>query len=186
MTKFGALLGTCLALPLATFVSPARAQQVVYVPPGATVVILPGPAAMVPQGMPDGATVSTAPVARLIAEQETAMRQMVADMNQMFPPMPDPEQLLRAAMPGGVLAGGHGVCMQSMRIVDRGDGTRPLVSVSQSGDACGPLARSQPQQVTAPQPAPMLPPAPIRRAPRVLKVANPAHTVLAQNLPPRN
>ena len=63
------------------------------------------------------------------------MQQMIADMNAMFPPMPDPNAMLRAAFGSGgpfnvsvmPLAGGHGVCSQSISIVAGGDGSAPIV-----------------------------------------------------------
>lgn len=204
MTTFrNALLGTCLALPLAALAGHAQAAQphgerVIYVPPGATVVILPGPGAiaapnMVNAGMPDAM-----PMMRLIAQQQAVIQHMIADMNAMFQPLPDPGQSLRAAfgpgawlnvslmpMAGGVslmpMAGGHSVCSQRISIVDRGDGSVPVVTTTQSGDACGPLSVTRPQSVNDVPPAV---PAPSQHGPKLLQIGYPPHPVSA-NTPPR-
>ena len=91
------LLGACLALPL--FSAAGHAQTIetqgrtITVPPGAVVLILPGPDAVALPTMPAAATPAGVPVMRLIAQQEAAMQHMMADMNAMFPPMPNPSTL---------------------------------------------------------------------------------------------
>lgn len=174
-TMRNGLLGACLALPLAAFAAHAQAPRpdsgrTIYVPAGATVIILPGPG-MVAAGSPEAM-----PVMRLIAQQQAAMQRMVADMNAMFPPMPDPSQLVRAAFGPGApfaipVAGGHGVCSESISIVDPGNGGAPIVKTSQSGDACGALGIGKPQGVNEVRP---LPPAPPPRAPRLIEASYPA------------
>jgi hypothetical protein len=187
MTIRNTLLATCLALPLAAFAGHARAAQpdggrTIYVPPGATVIILPGPGAVAAPNMVNAGTPEAMPMMRLIAAQEAAMQHMEADMDAMFPPMPDPSQLLRAAFgPGASLAGGHGVCSESISIVDPGNGAAPIVKTSQSGDACGVLGAGKPQGVNEVRPSvPALP----ARGPKVLEIGYPPHPV-SSNTPPR-
>jgi hypothetical protein len=193
MTTFrNVMLGACLALPLAAFAGSAQADdgRTIYVAPGAMVVIVPGPGVVaapnvVNAGMPDAT-----PMIQMIAQQQAMMQRMVADMNAMFPPMPDPVAMLRAAMGTGVplnvavtpLAGGHGVCSQSISIVNRGDGSAPIVHVSQSGDACGSLGVSKPQGVNE-VPAPVEPAIP-SHGPKVLEIGYPPHPV-TNGTPPR-
>jgi hypothetical protein len=199
MTLRNTLLGACLALPLATIAGHAQAAQpkgerVIYVPPGATVVILPGPGAVAAPNMVNAGAPEAMPMLQLIAQQQAAMQRMIADMNAMFPPMPDPNALLRAAFgPGGLvpdglvnmsampLAGGHGVCSQRISIVDRGDGSAPIVTTSQSGDACGALGVGKPQSVNEIRPAtPAMPP----HGPKLLEIGYPPHPVW-NGTPPR-
>ncbi len=194
MTSRNALLGACLALPL--LASTGRAQpaqpdggRMIYVPPGATVVILPGSGVAAAPNLAAAGTPEALPIMRLIAQQEAAMQRMMADMNAMFPPLPDANAMLRAAFGSGAplnvsvmpLAGGHGVCSQSISIVDRGNGSAPIVKVSQAGDACGALGIGKPQGVNEIRPAaPALPP----HGPQVLEIGYPPHPV-TNGIPPR-
>ncbi len=190
-TLRNAMLGACLAVPLAAFAGSARADdgRTIYVPPGAMVVIVPGPGAVATPNVVNAGLPNETPMIRMIAEQQAMMQRMVADMNAMFPPMPDPAATLRAAMGTGAplnvaimpLAGGHGVCSQSISIVNRGDGSAPIVHVAQSGDACGALGVSKPQGVNVvPPPAePAIPP----HGPKVLEIGYPPHPV--SGTPPR-
>jgi hypothetical protein len=79
------------------------------------------------------------------------------------------------------LAGGHGVCSQSISIVARGDGSAPIVKTSQSGDACGPLGVSKPQGVDEVRPE--TPAAPAQGS-KVLEIGYPSHPV-TNGTPPR-
>ena len=187
-----ALFGTCLALP-AAFAHGARAQpangaRVIDAPPGAVVLIIGSP-----QGSPANAPVLTtsAPgdsaVMRLIAQQQAMMQQMVADMDSPFPPLPDPSQMIRAAMeaagdPGVAftsIGGGHGVCGESVSYTFNGTGTQPVVHVARYGDACGTSAPSSTRTVTLPQQSV---PAPARR-PHVLEIGYPPHSVPVSSAP---
>jgi hypothetical protein len=196
---------------------PPNGGRVIYVPPGATVVILPGPGTVAAPGMasavaapnmastvaapnmasagaaPDMASVGAPeamPLMQMIAQQQAAMQRMIANMNAMFPPLADPNQVLRAAFgaggPIGVsimpLAGGHGVCSQSISIVARGDGSPPIVKTSQSGDACGALGIGKPQGVDEVRPVPpaVTPP----HGPKLLEIGYPPHPVTT-GTPPR-
>jgi hypothetical protein len=184
MTLRSTLLGACLALPLADFAGHAQAAQpdhgrTIYVPPGATVIILPGPGAVaapeaVNAGMPE-----PMPMMRLIEAQQAAMQRMMADMNAMFPPMPDPSQLIHAAFGSGTpfgtaSAGGHGVCSESISIVDAGNGSAPIVRTAQSGDACGAIGVGTPQRVNE-VPVPAMP----SHRPHLVEASYPSHPVNA-------
>lgn len=195
MPKFrNALLGACLALPVAALAGQAQAapphgERVIYVPPGATVVILPGTGAIAAPNTVNAGMPEAMPMMRLIAEQQAAMQHMIADMNAMFQPLPDPGQLLRAAFgPGALLnvslmpmAGGHGVCSQQISIIDRGDGSAPVVTRTQSGDACGPLSAAKARSINQVSP---VAPAPLQHGPKLLEIEYPPHPVSA-NTPPR-
>jgi hypothetical protein len=188
MTIRNTLLGACLALPLAAFAGHAQAEQsdggrTIYVPPGAMVLILPGPGVVAAPNMVNAGMPEAAQMVRLMAQQQAAMQHMIADMNAMFPPMPSPDAMLRAAFgPGApLMAGGNGVCSQSISIVDRGDGSAPIVKMSQVGDACGALGIGKPQGVDEVRPVvPALPP----RGPKVLGIGYPPHPV-SSGAPPR-
>jgi hypothetical protein len=189
------LLGACMALPLLASAGQAQTSQpnggrMIYVPPGAMVVILPGPGAVAAPNMVSATAPDVAPMMQMIAQQQAAMQHMIANMNAMFPPLPDPNTLLRAAFGAGgpfnvsvtPLAGGHGVCSQSISIVERGNGSAPIVHVSQTGDACGALGNAyKPQTIDQPRPAePALP----ARGPKVLEIGYPPH-VVTTGTPPR-
>jgi hypothetical protein len=189
MSIRNSLLGACLALPLVGLTGHAQAAQpdggrTIYVPPGAVVLILPGLTSVAAPYATSAATPETMPMMRLIAQQQAAMQRMIADMDAMFPPMPDPSQLLRAAfgsdMAVAPLAGGHGMCSQSITIVERGDGSAPIVKTAQTGDACGALGIGKPQNIHE---VPMVPVAPAR-GPKVLEVGFPPHPV-STGTPPR-
>jgi hypothetical protein len=202
MTIRSTLLGACLALPLFAVTGQAQPAQTdggrtIYVPPGAMVVILSGPgtvaaptAVVATPNMVNAGAPQATPLMQMIAQQRAAMQHMIAEMNAMFPPMPDPNAVLRAAFgsgpPLGVsmmpLTGGHGVCSQSISIVARGDGSAPIVKTSQSGDACGALGVGQPQGVDEVRPE--TPAATPPHGPKVLDIGYPPHPVTA-GTPPR-
>ena len=91
----GGTRNTLLAASL-LIAAPAIAAQpdgghYVWVPSGATVVMLPAIAA----------APGDFPVARMIAQQEASMHRMVTDIDSlMTTAMPDPEQMIRSAMQG--------------------------------------------------------------------------------------
>jgi hypothetical protein len=199
----GALLGACLALPLVCQVGPAGAAQpeggrYVYVPAGATVVVLPGPGVAV---LPHQTAVAPVdfPVARLIARQEAMMRRMMADMDSlMTTSMPDPERMIRSVMQGmpmgapgsGVvmtsMSSGNGTCSRTITYGYPADGGQPQVKVTQTGDACGAIIPSG-APIGVMQAVPPVPPAPVQVAPRhdrLWKVGYPPHPV-ATEAPPR-
>ena len=196
------LLGACVALPLfaaAGHAQPVQTQgietqgRVIAVPPGAVVLILPGPGAVAMRTTPDAvaparmtvmqapvmqAPVMQLPLMRLIAQQDAAMQHMIADLNAMFAPIPNPAQLFGAAFGPGpmlTLARGPGVCSESVSIVQRGN-SAPVVTRTASG-TCGTAPAGRPESVR------QLPPAPTRapHGPKVLEISYPPHPVA----PPR-
>ena len=193
-TLRNSLLGAGLALPLAAFAVHAQVVQpdggrTITVPPGAIVLILPAAGTVAASNMVNADAPDLNPMLQLIARQQADMQRMVADMNAAFPPMPDPGAMLRAAFGAGVplnisvmpLADGHGVCSQSISVVDRGDGSAPIVHVSQTGDACGGPGVGQPRGVDEMRhTAPVQPP----HGPKVLEIGYPPHPVTT-GTPPR-
>lgn len=167
-TLRNAVLGACLALPLAAATGHAQSIEqhgrTIQVPPGAVVVILPGPVAT--PGVTATAAPAALPVLQMIAQQQAEMQHMMAQMNALLPPMPpmpNPSQLFRAAFGAGgpmlTLAGRPGVCSQSITIVQHGN-SAPVITRSQSG--CGAAPAGEPANVrdlppvTAPAQAPRL------------------------------
>ncbi len=149
-----AILGAILAIPFlcaggSASAAPPAAGHYVYVPPGATVVVLPEPA-MTTTAVGFSAAPMPLPVASMIAQQDAMMQRMTADMNAMFAmPMPDPQQLIRAAMRGMPQAGagtgafltsvssGDGVCSETVTYRYPANGGKPQVHVTRSGNGCG-------------------------------------------------
>jgi hypothetical protein len=171
MNRRVALFGACLALPLIAQAGTAGAAlpdrgRYVYVPPGAEVVILPRAEAV------------AMPFAPVFAQQDSMMRRMIADMDQLMSmPMPDPQQMIRSVMSGmpqvaprssvvmTSVSTGNGTCSQTITYLYPGNGGAPVTKVSQSGDACGAIGSSAPIGVTETLPAPA-PAAPQPVAPR--------------------
>jgi hypothetical protein len=169
MTKTArtALLGACLTLPIAAYAGRALAAQpegghYVYVPAGATVLVLPGP------GVAASAEAVPAdfPVARMIAQQDAMMQRMFADMDSlMATPFRDPEQMIRSVMNGvpqaiagsGVvmtsISGGNGVCGETITYDYPAGGGQPQVKVTRIGHGCGAITSSGPVGVTDSVPA---------------------------------
>jgi hypothetical protein len=175
-----ALLGACLALPLAGWGGAALAQtdavRTITVPAGAVVLILPSADAatgpVVVPGMPTRATAGPPagdPLVRLIAEQDAMMNSMMAEVNAAFgaPMWPaQMDQMMRAAFSGlpvgptggagAVLtqvSGGPGVCSERMTYVYPANGGKPRVTVTRSGDACGAFGVTGPRGVTQTMPS---------------------------------
>lgn len=165
------MIGTRSALLAATLLlaAPAMAAQpeggrYVYVPPGATILLLPAAAPSVPVDFP---------VARLVAQQQAMMQRMMADMDAlMATPMPDPEQMIRSVMDGmpqsvpgsGVVltqvSSGAGTCSETIMYGPQGANGQPQVKVTRTGNACGPIATNGPIGVTQTMPVPQtVPPA---------------------------
>ena len=192
-----ALFGACLALPAAlsggAMAQPADGTRVIQVPPGAVVLILSAPqvsAARLP--VTQTAAPDASPVLRLIAQQQALMQRMMSDMDSLLPPMPDPAQMIRAAMaaanqPGVTgapdvatppIAGGHGVCGESVSYTFNGSAP-PVVHITRYGDACGAEATGGTQTVTTPQPATP----PQAHQPKVLEVGYPPRLVAPGSAP---
>jgi hypothetical protein len=145
--KKGALLGTCLALPLAGLAVPALAGQ-------------PGCAAAQPEGL----TVFQPAAIELHAEHMIAtadamFREMNAEMNAMQAqmaalmqaPMPGPQQFIEATFGPGhsvplgtagatvisITTGVNGTCSETITYSYPGNANRPVVHVAEGGNACG-------------------------------------------------
>lgn len=187
-----ALLGACLALPLAGFAGLAQAQspqpeRVIRVPAGAVVLVLPGAA---PQAMAQEAPMPQfappPPMLRLMAQQDAMMQQMlrqVRTMDAWSMALPDPEQIIRAAAQGmptmhvapgtsvvtTMVSDGHGVCRQTVTYRMTPDGAQPQVHVTRTGDHCDALLPHGPVGVTQTVPA-----APSQR-PNTMPAAAPRH-----------
>jgi hypothetical protein len=203
MTARNALLGACLALPLAAYggsalagppseppAGPLAGPQTITIPPGALVLILPDAAevAALPAvnvvALPAGD-----PMLRMVAEQHALMDHMMAEMHAAFTrptwPFTQPmrmDRTIQAAFgglpvgaPGAgtvftAMSGGPGVCSERMTYVYQGNGAKPRVTVTRSGDACGALGVTGPRGVRQAVPA-QRPEAP----PSVVAPAAPAH-----------
>lgn len=171
-----ALLGACLALPLAGFAGLAHAQstqpeRVIRVPAGSVVLVLPGTAPqVVAQAAPMPAFAPPFPMLQLMAQQDAMMQQMlrqVRAMDQWGMPLPDPEQIMRAAAQGmppmhvapgtsvmtTMVSDGHGVCRETVTYRMTADGAQPQVHVTRTGDHCGALLPHGPVGVMQTVPA---------------------------------
>ncbi|MBN8926698.1 MAG: hypothetical protein J0H19_08745 [Rhodospirillales bacterium] len=144
----------------------AHGAQVIDVPAGATVIVLPAGATALPArsvALPPGFV----PVAAPVPPAFGMIRQMMAEMDALMAmPMPDPQQLIDAAMrqgaargfagdpilardgaavpaPGSVLvttiSTPAGTCQQMIRTGAPGPDGRPVTQVSRSGGACDAL-----------------------------------------------
>lgn len=163
------LLGACLALPLtglsgvALAANPGCASQ----PPDAIAVILPSP---------ETTQAADTQALRLIADANAMFRRMDAEMNAMAAQMnalaamplelPTPRQVIQAGFGGAPLisiAPGNGVvftsvsngrdtCSETITYSYPANGARPIVHVSQNGNACGAMNVNGPAQVQAAQP----------------------------------
>ena len=158
--KKGALIGACLALPLAGLAVPALASQ-------------PGCAAAPPQEL----TLLQPSAIELQAEHTIAaanamFREMDAEMNAMQAQM---AALMQAPMPGpqatfgpefsvppgaagatviSIATSGNGTCSETITYTYPGDGSRPAVHVSRRGNACRTIDVNGPASVQAAQPVP--------------------------------
>lgn len=167
-----AVLGAILALPFlcvaknASAAPPPTGGHYVYVPAGATVVVLPGPAMSEAPGYVTSAPMRF-PIASMIAQQDAMMQRMIADMNAMFAtPMPDPQQIFEAAMRGMPQSGagtgvfltsvstGRGVCSETITYDYPANGGQPHVHVARTGNDCGAVTVQGP---TSPVAAPLEP-----------------------------
>jgi hypothetical protein len=138
------------------------------------------------------------PFPPVFAQQDSMMRRMIADMDQLMSmPMPDPQQMIRSVMSGmpqvapgssvvmTSISTGNGTCSQTITYSDPGNGSAPVTKVSQSGDACGALHSSAPIGVTQTLPAPAAPQPVAPRHDRLWSVGYPPHPV-STGTPPRS
>jgi hypothetical protein len=186
-----ALLATSLLLAVPAMAAQTEGGRYVYVPPGATIVLLPAAAPRVPMDFP---------VARLIAQQQAMMQRMMADMDAlMATPMPDPTQMIRSAMDGmpqtepgsGVvltqISSGTGTCSETIVFGPQGANGQPQVKVTRTGNACGVTTSNEPIGVTQTTPAPQT--APPATAPssqdRLWHINYPARPVTIHTVSPR-
>ena len=152
----GVCIACCLpALPLASIAAQPEGGRYVYVPPGAL------------RGVADTARPQQAmvapmdfPVARMIAQQESVMRHMMANMDSLMATLPDPRQMIRSimdgmpqAVPGSAVvmtsvSSGNGTCSETITYGYPANDGRPRVKVSRTGNACGALMSSGPIGVT--------------------------------------
>ncbi len=163
------LLGACLALPLAGLAGAAVAAS-----PGCGAQPLNGVTVFLPS--PGSVSVMDAQAARLIADTNAMFRRIDAEMNAMqaqmetlaaFPfQFPSAGQLVPAgfaatpwtgAAPGnGVVftsvSTGSGTCSETITYSTPSRGGRPIVHVSQHGNACGTISVNGPARVQAAQP----------------------------------
>ncbi len=206
------LLAACLALPVAGLLGAVhanarQAERIIRVPPGSVVLVLPGSTARtVTETAPVPAFATGFPVLHMIAEQNAIMQRMMAHqmqvMDQLTMSMPNPAQIIHAAMgqlsqhrfaPGTsvvttMVSNGHGVCRETVTYRMTPHGARPQVHVVRTGNDCGALTTTGPVGVTQTLPAvptqPARPPAaaphqpgPAAHQPPVWTVSYPAHPV---------
>jgi hypothetical protein len=186
-----ALLATSLVLVAPAMAAQAEGGRYVYVPSGATIVLLPATAPTVPVDFP---------VARLVAQQQAMMQQMMAEMDAlMATPMPDPEQMIRSVMDGnprtvpgaGVvltqLSSGTGTCSETIVYGPQGPNGQPQVKVTRTGNACGPISPNGPIGVTQTTPAPQTVPPATGTSPqdRLWRISDPARPLTIHTVSPR-
>jgi hypothetical protein len=151
------LLASSMLLTAPAMAAPPDGGRYVYVPPGATVVVVPASRPMA----------ADFPVARVFARQDAMMQRMMADMDTLMAmPLPDPQQMIRSVMSGmpqvpagsGVVttffSNGSQTCSQTITYGSAANGGQPVVKVSSSGNGCGVVRPSGPISVAQPAPAP--------------------------------
>lgn len=148
---------------------PATASQVITIPAGATVIVLPAG---------DAVRTVADPAVVFPIHEFAAIRRMMAEMDSLVDmTMPDPGQMIRSVMqgiPGGMagapgvtvtmISTGDGSCQQTVRYGAPGPNGQPIVHVSQTGNACARLMPTLPAGAIQAAPA----------APRTLPAARPA------------
>jgi hypothetical protein len=205
MTARNALLGACLALSLAAhagsaLAGPSSDTPTITVPPGAVVLILPAADAVTMSSTPAGTVLPAGdPLLRMVAEQDAMMGHMMAKMNAAFaqPMWPTQmDQMIRAAfgtMPANAagsgviftsISGGPGVCSERVTYAYPGNGAKPQVTMSRSGDACGSLGATGPRSVMQPLPA-QRPEAPVAQpsGPHLWTVSDPPQQIVTSKPP---
>lgn len=159
-----ALLGACLALPLAGLAGAAHAnashhERTIQVPAGSVVLVLPGAA---PQVVADLAAVPALPapfpIAQFMAEQNAMMHNMLQQVRALDAwsmALPNPDQIIRTAMQGmppihvapgtsvvtTMVSDGHNVCRETVTYRMTPNGARPQVHITRTGDDCDALMR---------------------------------------------
>jgi hypothetical protein len=153
-----ALLAASLLAATPAFAAQPQGGHYVWVPAGASVVLVPNA-----QAQP-----IDFPVARMIVQQEAMMNRMLADMNSLVArmPLPDPSQMMESVMQGvpqvapgssvvvTSISTGNGTCSQTITYSYPGNGGQPVVKTSSAGNACGELHSSAPVQAVQPAPGP--------------------------------
>jgi hypothetical protein len=179
-----ALLAASLFIAAPAIAATPSDGHYVWVPAGDAVVVVPkGPTRQV-----------EFPVADVFARQDAIMQRMMADMNEMMAmPLPNPDQIMRAAMQGmPLMAPGAGVvvtsisipggtCSQTITYDTPSQGAAPVVKVVSTGNACGAIHATGPINVTQPAPAPQ----PTMQQPqqRVWTIGYPPHPVTSSVSP---
>jgi hypothetical protein len=186
-----ALLATSLLLAAPVMAAQPEGGRYVFVPPDATILLLPVAAPTVPADLP---------VARLVAQQQAMMQRMMADMDVlMATPMPDPELMMRSVMDdapfamsgSGVvlthISSGAGSCSETIVYGPQGANGRQQVKVTRTGNACGAITLNGPIGVTLTAPAPQtVPPATVTSpTDRLWHVSYPARPVTIHAASPR-
>ena len=186
-----ALLAASLMLAAPAIAAQPEGGRYVYVPAGATIVLLPAASPTVPVDLP---------VARLVAQQQAMMQRMMADMDAlMATPMPDPEQMIRSVMDGmpqalpgsGVVltqvSSVAGVCSETIVYGLQGANGQPQVKVTRTGNACGPIAPNGPIGVAQTTPAPETVPPATGTSPqdRLWRISDPARPLTIHTASPR-
>jgi len=208
-----ALFGACLALPLAGLAGSAHArspqpEQVIRVPAGAVVLVLPGVAdpqpvvQAMPQPMAMPAFPPDFPMLHMMAMQDAMMQQMlqqVRALDRWSMSLPGPEQIIRSATAGmpqqriepgtsvvtTMVSNGNGVCRETVTYRASPDGARPQVHVVRTGDQCGALhfggSVGVGQTLPAEQaPQPNTAPAAAPHHPQLWTVSDPARPIQAR------
>jgi hypothetical protein len=212
MTARNALLGACLALPLAAYgasatAAPPSGPQTINVPPGAVVLILPGAGEMAPPAVGAPAVPAGDPLLRMVGEQDAMMQHMMAEMTAAFAqptwPFTQPtwpaqiDRTIQAAfgglptnLPGAGMvvtsfSGGPGVCTERMTYVYPANGAQPQVTMTHSGNACGAIGVTDPRSVMQPLPAqpPEAPTAAPSHGPRLWTVSDPPREITPNGTP---
>jgi hypothetical protein len=186
-----ALLATSLLLAAPAIAAQPEGGRYVYVPAGATIVLLPAASSTVPVDFP---------VARLVAQQQAMMQQIIADMDAlMATPMPDPEQMIRSVIDGmpqtvpgsGVvltqISSGTGTCSETIVYGPQGANGQPQVKVTRTGTACGAIASRGPIGVTQTTPASQTVPPATGMSPqdRLWRISDPARPLTIHTASPR-
>jgi hypothetical protein len=186
-----ALLATSLLLAVPAMAAQPEGGRYVYVPPGATIVLLPAAAPSVPVDFP---------IARLVAQQQAMMQRMMADMDAlMATPMLDPDQMIRSVTdgmpqtvpgPGVVLtqvSSATRTCSETIVYGPQGANGQPQVKVTRTGNACGAISPTGPIGVTETTPATQTVPPATETTPqdRLWHVSYPARPVTIHTASPR-
>lgn len=194
MTTRHALLGACLALPLiaagSAVAAPPTGSRTITVPPGAVVLILPAATTAgtspftAPAALPAGD-----PMLQLVAEQDAMMRDMMAQMDAAFaqPMFPSMDRMIQAALRGTQPPGqggttvftsvtsGPGVCSERVVYAYPANGGKSRVTMTRSGDACGPIGGAGRQMIS--QPAPEAPNVTPAQGPHLWTVSDPPRPI---------